>query len=204
MSLDENDEMDLTEGVTAVKEESLPKDSGDVRSSMNLIDLEGGSDDDDDGHENLDFMSTDLDKDENQGMQDESPEIGNQEGRTPVAAAKEAEKEEINGENRSRREKRSVQSSMNSRSNNQRDTGDSKSGASEVTKSKSSLLSLYEECLRKKLEYWKQFIEYRYASLAEKWSVEAKRLKCQLVIELRKEGLTMQEIEEYVKFVDAD
>ncbi|KAL3693750.1 hypothetical protein R1sor_007401 [Riccia sorocarpa] len=183
VSLDENDEIDLTEG-------------------NNSRDLEGGSDDD--GDEILDFMSGDLDEDENQGIQDENPEIGNQEGRTPVAAAKEAEKEEINGENRSRREKRSVQSSRNSRPNNQRDTGDSRSGTSEVTKSKSNLLSLYEEGPWNKLEYRKQFIEYRYANLAEKRSVEAKRRRCQLVIELRKEGLTMQEIEEYIKFVDAD
>ncbi|KAL3690822.1 hypothetical protein R1sor_004473 [Riccia sorocarpa] len=79
----------------------------------------------------------------------------------------------------------------------------SRSGESNVTKStvkdsKSGLLELYEEGLRNKLEFRKTFIDYRYASLAEKRVIEAKHRRCQLVIELRKECMSMTEIEEFV------
>ncbi|KAL3685339.1 hypothetical protein R1sor_003361 [Riccia sorocarpa] len=95
-----------------------------------------------------------------------------------------------------------------STSKNRRGNG-SRSGESAVTRSlgrvnKANLMDLYEEGLRNKLEFQKAFIVYRYASLVEKRAVESKKRRCQLVIELRNDGMSFTEIEEFMKFVDAD
>ncbi|KAL3684898.1 hypothetical protein R1sor_002920 [Riccia sorocarpa] len=205
--LSEEDADSAAEGLTAVGAENIftPCENSTPRSSINLVDLEYGSDEDGEEKETNNFMYEDFNEGEDYHTTEEEdvqiPDIetsGVEE--TPAMG-----QDRVNG--RGRRHNNNVQRQVSADGVTAEE--DSRNGSSRVKKNagkkdSTNIMSLYEEGLRNKLEFRKVFIEYRYASLAEKRSVEAKRRRCQLVIELRKEGMNMQEIEEYVKFVDAD
>ncbi|KAL3685952.1 hypothetical protein R1sor_003974 [Riccia sorocarpa] len=202
---------DFGEGLTAVEEEHSPAVEEEHSPSVmqvegeegiNLVDASYGSDDDDDiiGNQT-------EEEDPNEGFQDEinNTEQTRSEQEGSAAETMEGSATETRHEQPAEgRSGRNVDDSRGKSTSNNRGNG-SRSGESAVTRSlgrdnKANLMDLYEEGLRNKLEFRKAFIDYRYASLAEKRAVESKKRRCQLVIELRKDGMSLADIEEFVKF----
>ncbi|KAL3691710.1 hypothetical protein R1sor_005361 [Riccia sorocarpa] len=198
---------DFGEGLTAGEEEHSPAVEEEhslsvmqvkAEEGINLIDASYGSDDDDDIKGNQT-----EEEDPNEGFQDEINNAEQTRSEREGSATETRREQPAEG-----RRGRNVDDSRGKSTSNNRGNG-SRSGESVVTRSlgrdnKANLMDLYEEGLRNKLEFRKAFIDYRYASLAEKRAVESKKRRCQLVIELRKDGMSLAEIEEFVKFVDAD
>ncbi|KAL3679213.1 hypothetical protein R1sor_022169 [Riccia sorocarpa] len=162
--LSEEDADSAAEGLTAVGAENIftPCENSTPRSSINLVDLEYGSDEDGEEKETNNFMYEDFNEGEDYHTTEKEdvqiPDIetsGVEE--TPAMG-----QDRVNG--RGRRHNNNVQRQVSADGVTAEE--DSRNGSSRVKKNagkedSTNIMSLYEEGLRNKLEFRKAFIEYR-------------------------------------------
>ncbi|KAL3700772.1 hypothetical protein R1sor_018794 [Riccia sorocarpa] len=190
---------------SVMPESMMPEEDGAEEERINLVnddDILGDDAENEDPNVGFEEEAHDVETPRNPHQTSSATETRNEQPRNPHQASS-----AIETRNEQQAERRTESVSRGKSNSSSRPA--SRSGESGVTRhlgkeNKSGLMEFYEEGLRNKLEFRKAFIDYRYASLAEKRAVESKRRRCQLVIELRKDGMSLAEIEEYVKFVDAD